>query len=130
MTRFEKFKLVLTGLCLIAVMVPGPAQSRQNSPTGIVATVRITELPQQGEQMYTLIHQGGPFASEKDGVIFGNRERLLPSFKRGYYREYTVPTPGLWHRGTRRIVCGGRPTTPDVCYYTADHYASFRKIVP
>lgn len=130
MTRFEKFKLVLTGLCLIAVMVPGPAQSRQNSPTGIVATVRITELPQQGEQMYALIHQGGPFAGEKDGVIFGNRERLLPSFKRGYYREYTVPTPGLWHRGTRRIVCGGRPTTPDVCYYTADHYASFRKIVP
>jgi len=130
MTRFEKFKLVLTGLCLFAVMAPGPAQSRQNTSTDISVTLRVAELPQQGEQMYTLIHQGGPFASEKDGVIFGNRERLLPPFKRGYYREYTVPTPGLRHRGTRRIVCGGRPTAPDVCYYTADHYASFRKIVP
>jgi len=130
MTRFEKFKLVLTGLCLIAVMVPGPAQSRQDTPTDISATVRVAELTQQGEQVYALIHQGGPFASEKDGVVFGNRERLLPPFKRGYYREYTVPTVGLLHRGTRRIVCGGRPTTPDVCYYTIDHYASFRKIVP
>lgn len=130
MTRFEKFKLVLTGLCLIAVMAPGPAQSRQNTSADISATIRVAELPQQGEQMYALIHQGGPFASEKDGVIFGNRERLLPPFKRGYYREYTVPTPGLWHRGTRRIVCGGMPKTPDACYYTADHYASFRKIVP
>jgi ribonuclease T1 len=130
MARIEKFKLVLTGLCLIAVMASGLAQSRQNTSTAISATVRVAELPQQGEQIYALIHQGGPFASEKDGVIFGNRERLLPPFKRGYYREYTVQTPGLWHRGTRRIVCGGRPTTPDICYYTADHYASFRKIVP
>ena len=129
-TRFGKFKLVLTGFSLIAVMASGPAQSRQDAPTDISATVRVAELPPQGEQMYALIHQGGPFAGEKDGVIFGNRERLLPPFKRGYYREYTVSTPGLWHRGTRRIVCGGRPTTPDVCYYTADHYASFRKIVP
>ncbi|MDR3369246.1 ribonuclease domain-containing protein [Rhodoferax sp.] len=111
-------------------MAPGPAQSRQNTSADISATIRVAELPQQGEQMYALIHQGGPFASEKDGVIFGNRERLLPPFKRGYYREYTVPTPGLWHRGTRRIVCGGMPKTPDACYYTADHYASFRKIVP
>ena len=130
MTRFEKFKLVLTGFSLIAVMASGPAQSRQNTSTDISATVRVAELPPQGEQMYALIHRGGPFASEKDGVIFGNRERLLLPFKRGYYREYTVSTPGLWHRGTRRIVCGGRPTKPDVCYYTADHYASFRKIVP
>ncbi len=130
MLRFEKIKLVLTGLCLIAVMAPGPAQSRATPPVTVSATIRVTELPRQGEQMYALIHQGGPFVSEKDGVVFGNRERMLPPFKRGYYREYTVPTPGVWHRGTRRIVCGGRPTTPDICYYTADHYASFRKIVP
>ena len=90
----------------------------------------VAELPRQGTQTYSLIHQGGPFAHEKDGVVFGNRERLLPSEKRGYYREYTVMTPGLRHRGTRRIVCGGQPTRPDTCYYTADHYASFRKIVP
>jgi ribonuclease T1 len=74
--------------------------------------------------------QGGPFAYEKDGSVFGNREQLLPAHKRGYYREYTVPTPGAKNRGKRRIVCGGQAKAPDVCYYTADHYASFRKIGP
>jgi len=130
MARFEKCKLVLTGLFLTAVMAIAPVQARAPFTTDIQATIRVTELPRPGEQIYALIHQGGPFASEKDGTVFGNRERLLPPFKRGFYREYTVPTPGLRHRGTRRIVCGGQPTKPDVCYYTADHYASFRKIVP
>jgi ribonuclease T1 len=65
-----------------------------------------------------------------DGTVFGNRERLLPDQTRGYYREYTVPTPGLNHRGARRIVCGGsQPRAPRACYYTADHYASFKRIV-
>ena len=130
MLRFEKFKLVITGLCLIAMLTPGAIQAKTNVPTNIQATIRVTELPKQGEQMLALIHQGGPFASEKDGSVFGNRERLLPPFKRGYYREYTVATPGVSHRGARRIVCGGPPKIPDICYYTADHYASFRKIVP
>jgi ribonuclease T1 len=72
---------------------------------------------------------GGPFPYEKDGTTFFNRERLLPSQTRGYYREYTVKTPGARNRGARRIVCGGKePTRPDSCYYTADHYASFRRI--
>ena len=73
---------------------------------------------------------GGPFPYEKDGTVFGNRERLLPANPRGYYREYTVAAPGARNRGARRIVCGGRqPTQPDACYYTADHYASFSRIV-
>lgn len=93
-------------------------------------TVSVAELPRQGVETYRLIQQGGPFPYEKDGTVFGNRERLLPAQKRGYYREYTVPTPGARNRGARRIVCGGAPTTPDACYYTADHYASFRRIVP
>lgn len=80
--------------------------------------------------MVSLIYQGGPFRYDKDGTVFGNRERLLPNKDRGYYREYTVRTPGERTRGARRIVCGGlKPTTPDTCYYTDDHYASFRKIV-
>lgn len=87
-------------------------------------------MPRQGVQTYELIHQGGPFAHEKDGVVFGNRERLLPAEKRGYYREYTVATPDSHDRGARRIVCGGKPRTPDTCYYSGDHYASFRRIVP
>jgi len=95
-----------------------------------MATVSVAEMPVQGAQTYALIAQGGPFPYDKDGTVFGNRERLLPISNRGYYREYTVKTPGVSHRGKRRIVCGGKPRVPDVCYYTADHYASFRKIVP
>lgn len=93
-------------------------------------TVALSELPRQGVETYRLILQGGPFPHEKDGVVFGNRERRLPSHQRGYYREYTVVTPGARARGVRRIVCGGPSRTPDACYYTADHYASFRLIAP
>ncbi len=130
MLRFTNLKLVLAGLGVAAVVMSGPLFARTPVTVELPSTVRLSELPKQGAQTYTLIHQGGPFASEKDGVVFGNRERLLPLNKRGYYLEYTVLTPGLKHRGVKRIVCGGRPITPDACYYTADHYASFRKIVP
>jgi ribonuclease T1 len=124
------FKLVLTGLLLAAVSMTNLVQAKGPATADDVATVSVTELPVQGSQTYGLIRQGGPFPHEKDGVVFGNRERLLPQHQRGYYREYTVRTPGVSHRGTRRIVCGGQPRTPDACYYTADHYASFRRIVP
>ncbi len=94
------------------------------------ASVVVTGLPPQGQDVMNQIRQGGPFRYDKDGSVFGNRERLLPSEKRGYYREYTVPTPGLNHRGARRIVCGGfKPRAPEACYYTEDHYSSFRLIV-
>ena len=90
----------------------------------------LAELPREAQQTDQLIRAGGPFPYAKDGVTFGNRERLLPRRERGYYREYTVPTPGASNRGTRRIVCGGAPVRhPEVCYYTDDHYASFRRIV-
>ena len=93
------------------------------------ATMTLAELPREGRSVYQLILQGGPFAHDKDGVVFGNRERLLPRSKRGYYREYTVRTPGARDRGARRIVCGGaQPQRPDACYYTSDHYNSFRQI--
>jgi ribonuclease T1 len=96
---------------------------------GYAAMVRLADLPAQGRETYELIRQGGPFPYEKDGTVFGNRERLLPAHKRGYYREYTVRTPGSRDRGARRIVCGGPAKAPHACYYTADHYASFRQIV-
>lgn len=99
-------------------------------PGSAVASVSRTRLPPQGREVMEQIRQGGPFRYEKDGTVFGNRERLLPGARRGYYREYTVPTPGLSHRGARRIVCGGqKPRIPDACYYTEDHYSSFRLIV-
>lgn len=123
-------KLVLTGFVLVAGLV-GPAAVQAKGPAPAeVTTIRRADLPLQGTETYRLIEQGGPFPYDKDGTVFGNRERLLPAEKRGYYREYTVKTPGARDRGGRRIVCGGAPTTPDVCYYTADHYASFRRIVP
>jgi ribonuclease T1 len=97
---------------------------------GPVETITAQQLPSQGQNVMALIYQGGPFKHDKDGVVFGNRERILPAYPRGYYREYTVRTPNERSRGARRIVCGGsQPVAPDACYYTDDHYASFRKIV-
>lgn len=130
MARSTDTKLVLTGLMFVALGWFHLVQAREPvSPSG-AQTVSLAELPRQGVETYHLIRQGGPFPHEKDGVVFGNRERLLPARTRGYYREYTVATAGVRNRGTRRIVCGGAPRTPDACYYTADHYASFRVIVP
>jgi ribonuclease T1 len=129
MAKSKVVKLVLTGILLTLVLNPVLVHARDSSNAGVM-TIALAELPRQGVETYHLIHQGGPFPHGKDGVVFGNRERMLPAHKRGYYREYTVSTPGARDRGTRRIVCGGRPQLPDTCYYTADHYASFRMIVP
>lgn len=133
MARVAAVKFALTSLLLAAVLtVPtvvqakGPSDGLADSRT---ATVSLAQLPRQGQETYELIRQGGPFPYDKDGTVFGNRERLLPAEKRGYYREYTVKTPGSRDRGARRIVCGGPSRAPHACFYTADHYASFRKIV-
>lgn len=81
-------------------------------------------LPAEARATIDLIQRGGPFPHDQDGSVFSNREQQLPQRPRGYYREYTVATPGLGHRGARRIVTGGNP--PDAWYYTSDHYQSFR----
>ncbi|MEP6907799.1 MAG: ribonuclease domain-containing protein [Pseudoxanthomonas sp.] len=81
-------------------------------------------LPREARQTLALIANGGPFPHPQDDGVFGNREGHLPKQPRGYYREYTVETPGLSHRGARRIITGGNP--PAVYYYTSDHYDSFR----
>jgi ribonuclease T1 len=131
MVRNGFIKLVLTSFLLVMTVLCGGVQAREWAATSAInSTVALNELPPQGIEIYRLIQQGGPFPYGKDGVVFGNRERLLPAQKRGYYREYTVKTPRSSNRGARRIVCGGPATAPDACYYTADHYASFRKIVP
>lgn len=94
-------------------------------------TVALARLPAEAQDTHRRVLSGGPFPYRKDGAVFGNRERLLPGKRRGHYREYTVETPGARDRGARRIVCGGAPVTrPEVCYYTADHYATFRRIAP
>lgn len=127
--RTSRFLLV----CLMsAAALSGTnlVHSREAPAISAQATISLAELPAQGRQTYQLILSGGPFPFEKDGVVFGNRERILPHQPRGYYREYTVRTPGSRDRGARRIVCGGRQiTAPEACYYSQDHYASFRRIV-
>jgi guanyl-specific ribonuclease Sa len=86
------------------------------------------DLPAEARETLELIARGGPFPYRKDGSEFRNREQNLPAAPRGYYREYTVPTPGSPDRGARRIVAGGTP--PSVWYYTDDHYRSFRPVGP
>lgn len=90
--------------------------------------VSLDELPPQARETLARIRDGGPFRYDKDGTVFFNREALLPRRERGYYTEYTVPTPGARDRGARRIVAGGNPRTSGEYYYTGDHYRSFRRI--
>jgi len=140
MSGFHPFKTALSGvlfsgLALVASLSLAPeawARKQSSAETNIntYPTVSLADLPRQGREVHGLILQGGPFAYDKDGVVFGNRERSLPAHPRGYYREYTVKTPGSRDRGAKRIVCGGEPRQPEACYYTEDHYGSFRKIVP
>lgn len=116
------------GVAVVLSPIAGHTRSSPD-PRGSLPPITLAELPPQGRATYALIREGGPFPYDKDGTVFGNRERLLPLNQRGYYREYTVRTPGSRDRGARRIVCGGKPRVPDACYYTSDHYASFREIV-
>jgi ribonuclease T1 len=124
----------MTHAALVAAVVMG--FSTVSARTGVESVqagseVRLSQLPAEAQVTHRLILSGGPFPYRKDGTVFMNRERFLPSNPRGFYREYTVPTPGARDRGARRIVCGGQAVrAPDACYYTGNHYASFDRIVP
>ena len=111
--------LLLSGLLLWLPCAQARGQSAQ-----AFGEVSVAELPAEARATLRLINQGGPFPFARDGVVFGNHERILPQRPRGHYREYTVPTPGVQHRGARRIVCGAVSD----CFYTADHYRTFRRI--
>lgn len=110
----------------------------QDGPTGTdtrdwdgIDACRDEVLPPELEEVAEDVEAGGPFEFPgKDGSTFGNYEGYLPEETRGYYREYTVATPGLDHRGARRIVTGGGATDPEVWYYTEDHYESFCEFAP
>jgi len=119
----------VAGLLLAATLFVAAAALARPAPESL-AEVAIADLPREAREVLVQIRAGGPFAFERDGVVFGNRERILPQEPRGYYHEYTVRTPGSKGRGARRIVCGGPPTTPVACFYTADHYRSFARIHP
>jgi ribonuclease T1 len=141
MTRWIKQSWVGAGsllsitLIALGLMLVPAAQAKGPAPQASSSSIALADLPKQARETYALILAGGPFAYDKDGTVFGNRERQLPAEKRGYYREYTVKTPYARTRGAKRIVCGGsqsvgKPNQPEVCYYTEDHYASFKRIAP
>jgi ribonuclease T1 len=114
---------------VLAAGAQWPAQARE-ALSETLPTVSLADLPKPAQATHALILSGGPFPYAKDGTVFGNRERLLPAKPRGHYREYTVRTPGISHRGARRLVCGGKPPTrPEACFYTQDHYASFQRVL-
>jgi ribonuclease T1 len=100
-----------------------PSDSGTDPESGL-PLVRVADLPPEAARILDLIDAGGPFDGARDGVTFENREEILPDQPRGYYREYTVPTPGSDDRGARRIVAGDDGER----YYTGDHYSSFSRI--
>jgi ribonuclease T1 len=125
-TRRAAFLSAFLLAVLVGVVFPGGecAEARR-SHDHVLTVVEVDDLPREARETLALIKQGGPFPYKRDGVMFGNRERRLPARPSGYYREYTVPTPGARDRGARRIVAG----TPDEFYYTDDHYNTFRRIL-
>jgi len=132
---FGQLLSLIVVLALGAMAWAGDAVAQTGrSVTTQIGEIEFDVLPPQAQQTLALIRQGGPFPYRKDGTVFGNRERLLPPRPRGYYTEYTVPTPGSRDRGARRIVAGkgstGDPATSGEYYYTDDHYQSFRRIRP
>ena len=132
MGRLQSWRRLLrwgAGLGVAGLLAIAPVQARQ-AESG-VGSVPLARLPEQAQQVYRAIFTGGPFTYSKDGAVFGNREKILPGARRGFYHEYTVATPGARNRGARRIICGGLPpTAPSACFYTGDHYASFDRITP
>lgn len=110
---------------LAALLFSVTVLARDTTTLGVVA---VGDLPREAQKTLALIRQGGPFPFAKDGVVFGNYERVLPKQKRGYYHEFTVKTPSVRSRGARRIVVGGEPVSSLERYYTDNHYASFKRI--
>jgi ribonuclease T1 len=112
---------ILLGLLVVAPV----ALARSEAPTeAALAEIASAELPGEARETISLIRKGGPFPFPRDGAVFGNFEKRLPARARGYYREYTVRTPGARDRGARRIVAG----RDGELYYTDDHYNNFRRI--
>jgi len=115
-------------LALFAIgLASGPANAQKAQPAPTAAQIHElapADLPKEARDTIALIRKGGPFPYAKDGAIFSNREGILPKQKRGYYKEYTVKTPGERTRGARRIIWG----KGGEFFYTEDHYNHFSRI--
>ncbi|MDF3288851.1 ribonuclease domain-containing protein [Streptomyces silvisoli] len=128
--RRRPFRLLPALLACLILALAGCSGGKHSAarPSGTrghgMATITVSQLPPEARHTLQLIAAGGPFPYPKDGVVFGNYENALPRERRGYYHEYTVPTPGARDRGARRIVTGAGHET----YYTDDHYRTFKEV--
>jgi ribonuclease T1 len=127
-----KYLGILWAVALMLAPLPASAQ-RQDAGAGApqriqiaLADVSVKDLPSEARDTLKQIEKGGPYAFDRDGIVFGNFEKRLPIKERGYYNEFTVKTPGVKHRGARRIVTGKSGEK----YYSDDHYKTFKRIVP
>ena len=115
----------LVMVALTAFLASSPALARNDGDTAAaISEIAVAALPGEARQTLQIIRRGGPYPYERDGAVFGNFERRLPQRSRGYYHEYTVPTPGATSRGARRIISG----KDGEYYYSDDHYRSFKRI--
>lgn len=128
MVRYFRYYLTIMAalVALVGVSVASAFEGDAARHSGVGA-IHSAELPKEARDTLALIRKGGPFPYSKDGTVFSNRERILAKQPRGYYHEYTVKTPGSRDRGARRIICGGKQQQQE-CYYTADHYRTFKAI--
>ncbi|MEV4441990.1 ribonuclease domain-containing protein [Streptomyces sp. NPDC049577] len=117
--------LLLGTPAIAATPVAAPVAAPTAGHMKVTGDICYSNLPSQAHDTIRLIEQGGPFPYDRDGIVFSNREGVLPKQRSGYYHEYTVITPGAPTRGTRRIITG-QQTRED--YYTADHYATFDRV--
>lgn len=124
MSRMLRLKWIVLAAML---WLPAGAQAHTHHAAKVwtdMTTISAAQLPAQARTTLRAIKRGGPFAYQRDGVVFNNYEHALPERRRGYYHEYTVKTPGTHNRGTRRIISGATGEY----FYTADHYQTFNRI--
>ena len=126
--QMRRLRGALGASVAIIALLMSPVAAAKGPVCAVGESVTTQDLPRQGRETLALIQAGGPFLHTRDGVNFSNRERILPKAPRGFYREYTVRTPGARNRGARRIVCGGDQRAANQCYYSDDHYKSFKCI--
>ncbi len=127
---FNIIKYLSVSWALALLLAPGAASAQREGGQQriqiVLADVSVKHLPPEARETLKLIEKGGPYPYDRDGIVFGNFEKRLPLKERGYYQEFTVKTPGVKHRGARRIVTGKGGES----YYSDDHYKTFKRIVP
>ena len=130
----NKIKYLCVLLAAAVLIVPAYAQQQLRGGAAetvqrvqpSLAGIAVKDLPAEARETLALIDKNGPYPFDRDGIVFGNFEKRLPIKERGYYNEFTVKTPGVKHRGARRIVTGKGGDK----YYSDDHYKTFKRIVP